>query len=109
MTSGNIIFGGLVGVAIDAGSGAMHLYPETVVVVLPPEKFPSESERDSFFQRQKTRVSDNAAAQITKVTQQCGKDEPSRLSCEEKTKRIEAARDAEIARFKSQRQIARVN
>jgi hypothetical protein len=109
MTFGNLIFGGIVGVAIDAGSGAMHVYPETVVVILPPEKFPTAAERDAFFDRQKTRVGDAAAAQIAKIAQQCGRDEMSRISCEEQTKKIEAARDTEIARFESQRQIARVN
>ena len=36
MTWGNAIFGGIIGLAVDAGSGAMHLYQPSVMVVLPP-------------------------------------------------------------------------
>lgn len=35
MTAGNILAGGLVGVAVDAGTGAMHQYPQAVTVTLP--------------------------------------------------------------------------
>ena len=34
MTLGNILLGGVVGVAIDAGSGAMNEYPDKVVLTL---------------------------------------------------------------------------
>lgn len=34
MTAGNLIFGGLVGLAIDAGSGAINKYPSNVTVVM---------------------------------------------------------------------------
>lgn len=37
MTAGNVIFGGLVGLAIDAGTGAMNKYDANVTVVLQPE------------------------------------------------------------------------
>lgn len=37
MTLGNIIFGGIVGVGVDAASGAMHTYPPAVTVTLPPK------------------------------------------------------------------------
>lgn len=37
MTAGNIIFGGIVGLAVDAGSGAMYYYPPSIVVTLQPE------------------------------------------------------------------------
>ena len=38
MTAGNVIFGGIVGLAVDAGSGAMHDYPTAVTVRLEPEE-----------------------------------------------------------------------
>jgi hypothetical protein len=37
MTLGNVLIGGVIGVAIDAGTGAMHRYPGQVSVTLPPE------------------------------------------------------------------------
>ena len=35
MSWGNILIGGVIGAAVDAGSGAMHHYPPSIVVVLP--------------------------------------------------------------------------
>ena len=37
MTAGNIIFGGVVGLAVDAGSGAMYYYPSSIRIDLPLE------------------------------------------------------------------------
>lgn len=37
MTVGNVLFGGVVGLAIDAGSGAMNKYPSNVTVVMQRE------------------------------------------------------------------------
>ena len=36
-TAGNIILGGVVGLAVDAGSGAMNSYPSSILVTLPPK------------------------------------------------------------------------
>ena len=35
MSFGNILIGGVIGAAVDAGSGAMHHYPPSIMVVLP--------------------------------------------------------------------------
>jgi hypothetical protein len=35
-TFGNILLGGVVGVVVDAASGANHKYPDSVTVILPP-------------------------------------------------------------------------
>ena len=37
MTAGNIILGGVIGIAVDAASGAYARYPETATVNLPPQ------------------------------------------------------------------------
>lgn len=36
MTVGNVIFGGIVGVGVDAASGAMNEYPESITIRLEP-------------------------------------------------------------------------
>lgn len=38
MTFGNILFGGLIGVAVDASSGAMNEYPPSITLILTPER-----------------------------------------------------------------------
>ena len=37
MTAGNVIFGGIIGLGVDAASGAMHTYPSSILVTLPPK------------------------------------------------------------------------
>ncbi|MEK9661154.1 MAG: hypothetical protein VW644_05390, partial [Alphaproteobacteria bacterium] len=51
MTFGNILFGGIVGVAIDASSGAMNKYPPQISLVLPPVSFPTPDARDTYYDR----------------------------------------------------------
>jgi hypothetical protein len=34
MTAGNLLFGGIIGVGVDAASGAMHEYPSTFTLIL---------------------------------------------------------------------------
>src|SRR3546814_7416283 len=60
MTFGNILFGGIIGVAVDASSGAMNQYPSSVTIALVPESFTSTTARDVFF--------DSASAQDRKST-----------------------------------------
>src|SRR4051812_10109461 len=45
MTFGNLLFGGIIGVAVDASSGAMHEYPASVTVVMAPNSFANSAER----------------------------------------------------------------
>lgn len=51
MTLGNVILGGIIGIAVDAASGAMVKYPESVKYTLVPVSFPTESARDAYFAR----------------------------------------------------------
>ena len=37
MTAGNVVFGGLVGLGVDAASGAMNKYPDIVTVAMTPD------------------------------------------------------------------------
>ena len=37
MTAGNVIFGGVVGLGVDAASGAMNKYPDMVTVAMTPD------------------------------------------------------------------------
>lgn len=39
MTLGNVLLGGIIGIAVDAGSGAMNEYPESISIRLMPEEF----------------------------------------------------------------------
>jgi hypothetical protein len=38
MTAGNVVFGGIIGLGVDAASGAMNKYPDIVTVAMTPDQ-----------------------------------------------------------------------
>ena len=93
MTFGNLVFGGIVGLAVDASSGAMHEYEASVTVVLPPKRFADAAARDAFFDRQARRIETGAAAAVVKSRKAC---QPDEQDCDALAKAIEAERDARL-------------
>lgn len=71
MTVGNAIFGGLVGLAIDAGSGAMNEYPSSVELMLTPTFFESIAARDDFYKRLLARIDTQNQEAIAKIRKKC--------------------------------------
>ncbi len=57
--------------AVDSGSGALFGYPPVVLVVLPPEKFESETARDLWFQLLDDRFLMAAAKLAADTKKQC--------------------------------------
>lgn len=101
MTLGNIVFGGIIGVAVDAGSGAMHKYEPSVHVTLIPEEFPSIAARDEFFDNEKARIEREAAEAIARVRKECAPDQEEQ--CEKTVDAIEEERDAQLAELELKR------
>ena len=95
MTFGNILFGGLVGVAVDAGSGAMNKYPETISVVLPPKSFDSIFARDQFYDGEILRAKTEAATAKHHVEQNCPAEHNE--ACSKQMSSIESSLAATIA------------
>jgi hypothetical protein len=106
MTFGNIIFGGIIGVAIDAGSGAMHKYQNSVQVTLIPNEFESVASRDQFFDTEIARVTREAAEAVRLVREKCAHDQAEQ--CEKTAVAIEKERDAQIAVLNGKRGQAKV-
>jgi hypothetical protein len=71
MTFGNILFGGIVGVVVDAASGAMHRYPESVTITLVPEEFATIADRDTFFDRMLAKLEQEAAEVRERIGKMC--------------------------------------
>ncbi len=105
MTFGNIILGGVIGVVIDASSGVMNEYPESVTIVLVPKEFSNANERDAFFDRQRTRIEREAAEAAMELGQSC---DENWQDCESLARAIDEARDAELREFERQREAARI-
>jgi hypothetical protein len=101
MTFGNILFGGLIGVAVDASSGAMHEYPASVTVAMAPNSFPNTAERDKFFDQRAETIRKGAEAAIGKVRQNCKSSQ--QKTCDEAVGKIETARDDQLADVEAKR------
>ena len=98
MTFGNVLLGGLIGVAVDAASGAMYFYPESVRVVLVPARFESVQARDRFFEDLSARVTTRAAAAVDRLNKTCATEE-----CRRELREIAQTRDQQLAEFERQK------
>jgi hypothetical protein len=105
-TIGNVIAGGLIGIAVDAASGANTFYPSQVNVVLQPSLFADEATRDAFFARRRERVEKRTHDELTMLRYQCSS--KPREFCEADTARLNARRDKELAEIEARRIAARV-
>jgi hypothetical protein len=104
MTAGNILIGGVIGLGIDAASGALSQYPTNVTVVLPPQSFATRAERDAFFA---TRIAEVHRVFAERSQTARGTCPPgSAPNCDAMQASLAAERDAEVARLDSLREAA---
>lgn len=106
MTLGNVLLGGVIGLAIDAASGAMGTYPANVTIVHPPERFESPTLRDSFFAARAAETRQRYAERINAVRQNCTPGAPA--VCADQISQLEAERDAELQRIEERRRASPV-
>jgi len=104
MTFGNILFGGLIGVAVDAASGAMHEYQPLVTITLIPEEFASAAERDAFFVDMKAEFLKEAKEVTARIEKQCNP----QTDCDNQLKAAEVAKEARLADIEKKRLLAKV-
>ena len=97
-TLGNILLGGIVGVFIDAGSGAMNKYPTSLMVTLVPESFASTEERDRYFDGLVTGVNTRFEELAKDKKVACDLD-----SCTTKMKKLDAERETQLSRIEEMR------
>jgi hypothetical protein len=102
MTFGNIIFGGIIGVAVDAASGAMNEYPPMVTISMVPEEFASTADRDAFFDKMKATFLVEADEVKDRIKKQC------RENCEVQLKAVDEAIWPKLAEIEARRMSARV-
>jgi len=102
-TLGNFLIGGGIGLAIDAASGAMNKYPESVTIVMPPETFDSADARDRFFDTQIARVTENADIAREEITSGCNQ---TNNNCETMKAEIDERLAAQVETFEQQRSSA---
>jgi hypothetical protein len=103
ITLGNIILGGIVGVIVDAGSGAMTRYPESVTFVLVPMEFATPGERDAFFARLSQSFLAEYAEVVDRVRKTCAP-----ADCEQQLTTADQGRAAKLAEIEQKKRLAKV-
>jgi len=103
MTLGNILLGGIIGVVVDAASGAMTKYPDVVTFTLIPKIFDSEATRDKFFADMRDTFLTEYAEVVARIKAKCSPD-----ACESELKAAEAGRDSRLAEIEKRRLLAKV-
>lgn len=101
MTLGNVLIGGVVGLAADLASGAAITYPESVEVVLWPRSFPSAATRDAFFEGRLADTRADFAKRIERAQGACGG--ASDQSCLQRVREIRNQEQEEIRRLEERR------
>jgi hypothetical protein len=106
MTFGNILFGGLIGLAVDAASGALNQYPDMVTITLIPEMFDTAEERDKFFARMKQTLLTEVAEVKERIAKACNRDKPDQCAAEQAA--ADAGAEAKLAEIEQKRLLAKV-
>jgi len=103
MTFGNILFGGLIGLAVDAASGALNNYPEMVTITMIPDEFLSPEARDQFFEEMKATLIRESAQVKERIAKTCSPD-----NCAAELAAADAGTKAKEADIEKLRLLARV-
>jgi hypothetical protein len=104
-TVGNAIAGGLVGVAVDAASGANFNYPELTIVTLEPASFDSVTARDAYFATQRAQVIAAADAEVKRIMSTCRQSKTE--FCAIEAKRVDDSRERALATLERKRLAAK--
>ena len=97
-TLGNVIFGGIVGIVVDAGSGAMHQYQSEISMKLLPESFGSNASRDAYFNSWRNDLLSQSEKTKAEITDKCPKGQCEKLLIAVDTKTREAMAEVETSR-----------
>lgn len=97
-TLGNVLLGGLIGIVVDAASGATASYEPQLLVLMVPAGFDSAAERDRFFAARSARLVQLRSEQEAQIKSSCRAEE-----CERLLKRLDESSAAAQALTERQR------
>jgi hypothetical protein len=103
MTLGNVLIGGIIGLVIDASTGAMTTYPDTVTITLLPHEFASNAARDAFFGSLTQSVVVAHEESIKRVKTVCPAAE-----CDRQLAALRTSQTARLAEIEQRRTLAKV-
>ena len=97
---GNILFGGVVGIALDAPRGAGQRYPKGITLVLEPKRFATVEARDKWFDRRKAAMDEEGNKVLEAIKKDCA-DGPG--DCDRGVEDAEKQRVEELQQLESRR------
>ena len=100
---GSILFGGVIGVIVDASTKAGHKYPENVVVTLYKKSFSTQEEIDAWCDKREKDINDKIDSQISENR---AKTDPE--MAEKKSMKLEVLREEQIGKVKNLRSASSV-
>jgi hypothetical protein len=106
MTMGNAILGGIIGVAVDAASGAMAKYPETAHIILTPATFATVEERDARYTALKDAANKRWDAWSHKASAKCQEDKLRTIQGAAADRAVDCAQEAADREAKRQEELA---
>ena len=102
MTIGNVLVGGVIGVAADFASGAAMTYPDAVKLVLWPRSFANATERDAFMDARRSETQADYAKRIETARGACGG--ASDANCERRLRELRLEEAEALRRIEEKRQ-----
>lgn len=102
MTLGNVLIGGVIGVGIDAASGAMNRYPSEIALDLNRRYFESEAERAWYAERRRTELESQTQAAVEQALEACKLNtNASEEECERQAERARTQGEMRLSRFEN--------
>ncbi len=105
MTVGNLLIGGIIGVAVDAASGAMGTYPGSIMVTLPPAQFATPESRADWYANRRAEINRNADERIAAARAACPAGRSPRgapTACDQSVEFIEQVRADQLRQLAEQ-------
>lgn len=107
MVLGNILVGGLIGVAIDAASGAAEKFPDSISILLDPNTFESFRHLDRWHDLRKKKLEDHFKQELTK-TMSLGACAGKAIYCDDLIDEMNARKEKEFKRLQIVRDTAKI-
>jgi hypothetical protein len=116
---GNILFGGMIGMAVDTAGGAGKDYQERMSIVLVPNRFGSLAELNGWYDERRRTVETEWEATVSQIESRCAKEvedsaagigaqpvSAEAAACRKKVERASQQRDEAIAKIEDDRRVA---
>jgi hypothetical protein len=102
-TLGNLVLGGIVGLVVDAGSGAAYQYRSEIFLKLQPEGFASVESRDAYFDAWRDELLADSGKTKAEIAARCPKDQ-----CAKLIEAVDAKTRNTVSGLEASRQRARI-